>query len=388
MPWETRETMDLRCKFVLLAREREENFSEVCRDFGISRATGYKWLERYEEGGVTSLVDRSKRPQNCPFETPVESVLEIVRIRTLKPTWGAKKIHARMEKTFEGVIPSRVTIERILERSGLVERRKRRRASRNSIDASVIVPEKCNDVWTADFKGWWHTRDKNRVEPLTIRDEYSKFIIDIRAMATTQQKFVKDSFRDAFERYGLPRYIRSDNGTPFVSPHGLCGLTQLSVWWIKLGIHPNRIPPASPQKNGGHERMHRDIKAELQKHAGRDLRHQQQLFDIWKDEFNTERPHEALKMKTPSDVYKRSLRKYDPKEPPFEYPCTWEVRKVNGIAETNWKCRKIYLSKALIGEYVGVEELDEARVRFWFGDYPLCIVDSLQMRGQQRIYSR
>ena len=388
MPWETNETMDLRYKFILLAKERGANIAELSREFGINRKTGYKWLERYEEQGVDGLRDQSRRPLRSPFETPGEAVIEVVKVRTLKPTWGGKKIHAYLERHYNGEIPSRTTIERILERSGLVERRRRRRARRNSIDESVIVPEKCNDVWTTDFKGWWHTKDKNRVEPLTIRDEYSKFIIDIRGMATTQQKFVKECFREAFERYGLPRYIRSDNGTPFVSPHGLCGLTQLSVWWIKLGIHPNRIPPASPQKNGGHERMHRDMKAELQKYAGKDLPHQQQLFNIWREEFNTVRPHEALQQKTPSEIYKRSLRKYDPKEPDFEYPCGWEVRKVNGIAETNWKCRKIYLSKALIGEYVGIEELDDSKIRFWFGDYPLCIVDSLQMKGQQRIYSR
>ena len=385
MPWKTSETMDLRCKFVLLAKEEGSNFSELCRSFGISRRTGYKWLGRYETGGMSALSDQSRRPHNNPNATSVEVVIEIVRLRTLKPTWGAKKIKAYMHRNFECSVPSRVTIERILERSGLIQRRKRRRLSKTRVNEKIVIPEKPNDVWTVDFKGWWQTLDKNRVEPLTIRDEYSKFIIDIKGMPTTRQEPVRQAFKRAFECYGLPKYIRSDNGTPFVSPCGLGGLTKLSVWWLKQGVKPNRIKPGSPQENGGHERMHRDMKLELQKHAGRDLPHQQELFDIWREEFNTERPHEALEMKTPSDVYQRSHKKYDPQQPEFEYPCTWEVRKVAGNAETNYWNRKIYLSKALIGEHVGVEKINENRIKFWFGDYPLLTVDSHQI-GQRRIY--
>ena len=206
-------------------------------------------------------------------------------------------------------------------------------------------------------------------------------------MPTTQQKLVKEAFKEAFDRYGLPKHIRSDNGVPFVSPHGLSGLTQLSAWWVKLGVHPNRIKPASPQENGGHERMHRDMKLELQKHAGKDMFHQQELFDIWRKEFNEERPHEALGMKTPSDIYQRSGRKYDPSEPHFEYPCTFEIRKVNPNAEISWRDKKLYITKALIGEYLGIEKLADDKLKLFFCDFPLCTVESISHATDKRIYT-
>lgn len=385
MPWRESDAMDLRCRFVLLARERGSNVAELCREFDISRRTGYKWMCRYEEHGVSGLYDQSRRPLSCPHAISTELVLEIVRVKYLKPTWGAKKILPYLERRYPGTLPSRATIERVLERSGLVERRSKR-PRRIPADHHLVKPEKPNDVWTVDFKGWWHTKDKTRCEPLTIRDEFSRYLIALKALNTTRQDPVKDCFRECFDRYGLPNYIRCDNGSPFVSSTSLCGLTQLSVWWLKVGVAPNRTRPATPSDNGAHERMHRDIKAELQKHAAKDIKTQQEVFDIWKEEFNKERPHEALKGKTPSDIYSRSKRHYDASEPEYAYPRSFEERKITSTGEFNWLQRKIFLTKALAGEFVGVDSVDPNHVQLWFTNYKLCTVEINQMKDRKRIY--
>lgn len=247
MPWSETNAMKERCRFVIRALEPGANKSELSREFGISRPTGDKWIKRYLSEGLDGLNEQSRKPNRSPLATSSEVVCEIIRIRNNRQSWGGKKIRPLLLKQFEQEkVPTSRTIDRILDRCGLTQKRHRR--PRKAIpDASEIVqPQSCNDVWTVDFKGWWYTGDKTRCEPLTIRDEYSRFIIDIVALRYTHTEILKDCFRRCFEKYGLPSNIRSDNGTPFAVMTALCGLSQLSVWWLRLGIMPNRIPPGCP----------------------------------------------------------------------------------------------------------------------------------------------
>lgn len=369
MPWRKITLVNERYRFVILAEEENINISELCREFGISRETGYKWLHRYREDGVIGLKDLSRKPKQCSFEISNDIIFEIVRQRGLHSTWGGRKIAAFLKREHHNV-PSMRTIDRILERCELVTKRRRRRR-KNFSRVEVIQATACNQVWTVDFKGWWRTGIGIRVEPLTIRDEYSKFILDIGALTSKDTESVKARFQACFEKYGLPLYIRSDNGTPFAFSGGLCGLTKLSVWWMKLGITPNRMPPASPQCNPGHERMHLDMKNELEALPAKTPQSEQLRFDRWRKEYNYERPHQALHDKTPAQRYRASHRKYDCRLTEYNYPARFHLRKVNCIGKINWKNKLCYLSKALAGETIGLEIVSAKRMNIWFGEYLL-----------------
>jgi len=375
MSWKRVEPMEERCRFVLLACDPQANISELCREFGISRRIGYKWLGRFHQEGLHGLEDRSRRPLRCPRETAGEVVCEIVSIRQAHPRWGGVTIREILKRRNNcQVIPSSRTIERILSRCGMVETRKRGKRRKYSPE-KVVTPKGPNDVWTVDFKGWWFTKDGNRCLPLTVRDEYSRYILDLAALAKGNTKAVRERFERCFERYGLPKYIRSDNGSPFCAYLGLKGLSRLSVWWLNHGVFPNRIPPGSPQYNGGHERMHRDIKAELQRTPAKNLRLQQDVFDKWRKEFNVQRPHRALNMATPSECYDVSARKYCRTIVPYDYGDQMELRKVCCRGNIFWRGQRRFVSSALIKEKIGVEILEDRMLSLWFRDFHLGTTD-------------
>ena len=375
MTWKRVEPMEERCRFVLLAREPKANIAALCRAFDVCRKTGYKWLYRFEQEGLRGLEARSRRPLSCPRQISGEIVCEIVSIRQAHPRWGGVTIEEILRRRYDGEgIPRARTIDRVLNRCGLVKACKRG-CPRVYNSEEVIEPKEPNDVWTVDLKGWWRTQDGNRCVPLTIRDDYSKYILDIAALSNSDTKAVKGRFERCFERYGLPKYIRSDNGSPFCAYLGLRGLSCLSAWWIKQGIHPNRIPPGSPQYNGGHERMHRDIKAELQKNPAKNLQLQQEIFDSWRTEFNTVRPHRALKMATPSERYCVSKRKYSEQIIHYDYGDGIETRIVGSRGFIWWHGKAKFVSNALSKEQIGLEKRDGQMLSLWFRDFYLGTTD-------------
>lgn len=375
MPWRVERVETQRGRFVIKALEQGANISLLCREAGISRPTAYKWLARYERGGISGLNDLNRTPRRFRVPTRPEIVMEIVRVRTDHPSWGGKKIRAYLiRKKFKKVPVSR-TIDRILKRCGLVNPKVSRK--RNLLpEVQIVTPNRANQVWTIDFKGWWLTRDGTRCEPLTIRDEYSRYIIGIFALRRTTYEAVKACLKVCFERYGLPQYIRCDNGHPFISTQAIAGLTRLSVWWLKLGITPNRIAPGSPFMNGAHERMHKDMKRELQANPAQNLRQEQERFDHWRHEFNTLRSHEALRDAVPKEKYSRSSRKYNPTEPDYIYPVGFTVRKVTRNGEISWFGRFVGVSKALAQQHLGIEILDSKTARLWYRDFCLGVSDA------------
>ena len=277
--------MKLRKEFVLKALAQDVPFRELCREFGISRKTGYKWLERFHERGLEGLVDQSTRPQSSPGRTTSEIAVEIIRLRQAHGTWGPKKIRKLLSKRLplESELPSLRTISRVLSRVHLLRKKRRRRPADQGwmlqATRKHVVVEVPNDVWTVDFKGWWTTGDGRRCEPLTVRDAFSRYILALRILPRSDTERVRAVFEELFERHGLPKVIQSDNGAPFAAGRSLAGLTKLSAWWISLGIDIVRSRPGCPQDNGAHERMHADISVELQTQAAQSIRAQQRACD-------------------------------------------------------------------------------------------------------------
>jgi transposase InsO family protein len=372
MGWKESSVMHERCRFVLDAMARGANISELCGRYGVSRKTGYKWLERYQQEGPAGLYDRSRRPHNSSLVTSGEMVVAVIRLRLQWSTWGPKKIQVLLLRRFPpDKVPSQSTIGRILQDCGLTRTKGRGRPRRWHPGDGRGVAAAPNDLWTVDFKGWWHTRDGRRCEPLTIRDGYSRYVLALRGMTSTRSDGVRRIFEEVFEQYGLPKVIRSDNGGPFACTRALAGLTRLSAWWKALGIGLDRIEPGHPEQNGGHERMHRDIRQELQSIGGRDLKDQQERFDLWRMEFNTHRPHEALEMKTPTQLYRLSPRLYTGERPQVVYPAHFQVRPVRHNGDIRFAGGRRFVSEALAGWPVGLESLEQGRIRVWFAD--LCL---------------
>ena len=358
MPWKAVEPMNQRTEFVLRAL-RTENFRELCQEYGISAKTGYKWKERFLENGLNGMAELSRRPKSSPGGLEEAVVCEIIRLKQRHRYWGPRKIRKVYERLHHEV-PSESSFKRVLERAGLVEPRRlraRHQAGRVYSGRKASAP---NEVWTVDFKGWWYGADKRRCEPLSVRDEFSRYVLELRAVAEARTEMVRGCFERLFEEHGLPGAIRSDNGAPFASEQGVLGLSRLSAWWVVLGIDLERSRPGCPQDNGAHERLHLDVERELR---GQE---QQAGFDEWRRTFNHERPHQALGMKCPAQVYKPSERRYEGTPEDLEYR-GMESRKVAKWGSISWGSQFVFISGALAGWSVGLEPCNEGKHNVWFG---------------------
>ena len=384
MPWRECSVMEERVRFVARLLEGE-GMSDVCREFGISRKTGYKILNRYREAGLEALCDRSRRPVRYANQLAAQIERLIVEAKRDKPHWGARKIRELLVRRLAGEvrIPAKSTVHAVLDRHGLVSQaRKRRRA--NKAEGTVLSQAAApNDLWCADFKGEFKTGDGRYCYPLTVTDQASRMILACEALETTREVPVIETFLRLFKERGLPVAIRSDNGLPFASPNGLYNLSKLSVFWLRLGIAIERIRPGHPQQNGRHERMHRTLKQETARPPGMNALQQQDRFDRFVSEFNEERPHEALAMKTPAELYAPSSRTYQGL-PELEYPFHDRDILVTACGRICMHRKKINLSTVLAGQKLGIKEVDDGIWLVSFMQYDLGYID-LEQRTLQTI---
>jgi len=366
MPWKAHRPMELRREFVLAASAPNANVKQLCRDFGISRNNGYKWLRRFKAHGEMGLEDQSRRPQNTKG-IDGETVLRLLELRHRYPNWGAKKMQALLIASgYKGRPPSTKTIARIFDRAGEPRVRKPRRRLRLVVrehqDLEVHGP---NDVWTVDFKGWWRTRNGKRFEPLTVRDAFSRYVLCLRMLSSMAAKAAKPAFERLFEANGLPKVIRVDNGAPFACTSAPAGLSRLSAWWTSLGIRVSFSRPAHPQDNGSHERMHADMANEIESDPAGTPRAQQRIADLWRQQFNTVRPHEAIGMKTPADLYRSSSLRYRGVRLP-SYPPNQAVRRVSRLGCVRYAGRTVFVSESVGGFEVGVRKNRQGRLAVQF----------------------
>jgi putative transposase len=376
MPWRKTSVMEERYRFVIEAETYLGTFTELCRHYGISAKTGYKWLERHRIGGVESLKDESRAPRVQAKQLDRETERAIVRLRQQHPTWGPKKLRILLSN--EGRTAAQSTIGEILKRNGLsVPRRRRRRAT--PTEQPFAECDSANQVWCADFKGWFRTGDGSRCDPLTITDGYSRYFLRCHCVQDMTYRWARGVFEAAFREYGLPLAIRTDNGSPFAS-RGLEGLTRLSVWWLKLGIEPERIEPGKPEQNGRHERMHLTLKKETATPPAETIRGQQKRFDEFRKEYNQERPHEGLGMRTPASLYEASSRIYPARLIDPEYGREYVIRRVGGRGEFRWEGSKIYLCRALVGELIGIRAETDRIWKIYFGKEELATFDAHTQR--------
>jgi transposase InsO family protein len=345
--------------------------TELTAQYGISRKTGYKWLERYETGGAGDLQDRSRRPHHSPHATDADVVEALMAQRRRHPRWGAKKLLAvAARRQPDASWPSRSTVCTLLKQRGFVAARRRRARSPHGPAAPLAPITTVNQVWTTDFKGEFRTGDGVYCYPLTLRDGFSRFVLRCDAFLGRTTEATRRRFERAFRDYGLPERIRSDNGGPFASP-GLGGLSQLSVWWMRLGIIPERIAPGHPEQNGSHEQFHSVLKAETARPPAPNCTAQQQRFRRFCREYNEERPHEALTDQPPASCYAPSRRSLPTRLPPLEYPGHTEVRLVASNGCVSWSGAPQFVATALAGEYVAFEEVDDGLWTLHFATVPL-----------------
>ena len=382
MPWHATDPVKERTKFILEweARwQRDEgqvNVAELCRVFGISRQAGYGWIRRYEEAGhdLQAVARRSRRPHSSPTAVADDVQDVVVAARKLHPRWGPRKLRVWLVDRYPRVaLPSASAIGAILKRRGMVTPRRRRSSHAVAVTQPFAACDHPNAVWCVDFKGWFRTTDTERCYPLTLIDAYSRYLLRCEGMTEPNGREVEHVFDSAFREFGLPAAIRSDNGPPFAST-GAGGLTRLNVWWLRLGIRVERITPGKPQQNGRQERFHRTLKLEVPPAAS--LRLQQRTFDVFRREYNHERPHEALGQTPPASVYVRSSRHYPRplQRPPDALPYGDSCRAEND-GFIRWHRHRVFISVALGGEYLSLGPADDGRWQVCYGPILLGTLD-------------
>ena len=382
MPWQECSVTEERLRFVARLLDGE-GMSEVCREFGISRKTGYKIFNRYRDQGLDALTDRSRRPVRYANQLPDQVERLIVDLKRNKPHWGARKIRELLVRKLAGDVrlPAKSTVHAVLDRHGLVKRPRMRRNRANGTPLSAGANP--NDLWCTDFKGEFKLGNGRYCYPLTVSDHAARYLLLCEAFESTREAPVIEAFQRLFRERGLPVAIRSDNGLPFASPNGLYNLSRLSVWWLRLGIAIERIKPGHPQQNGRHERMHLTLKKEVTRPPGLNSLQQQAKFDAFVREFNAERPHEALAMRCPAELYTASPQPYDGL-PELQYP--WHDRDilVTACGRICLHRKKINISTVLAGQKLGIREVDDGIWLVTFMHYDLGYID-LEQRTLQTI---
>jgi putative transposase len=384
VPWKDIRPVDDRVRFIAAVKEDPRgNFAELCRRFGIHRSKGYKWLQRYREHGPAGLEDRKPIAQSCPHKTPDEVVDRVVAMRKEHPWDGPKKLRERLFELGgdELRVPAASTIGDILDRYGLI--RPRRARLRMPPHPSPLEPcSEPNDLWCVDFKGHFACRDGRRCHPLTITDAASRFLIKCEGLSEPKHQPTQHHFERAFREFGVPSRIRSDNGAPFAT-NSIGGLSRLSVWWIQLGIVPERIEPGQPQQNGRHERFHRTLKEQTTQPAAATLIEQQRVFDRFRADYNEHRPHEALAQTPPAAHYEPSLRPMPDRPRSPEYGADFDVRRVAPNGRFSWLSASLLLSRLLAAQPVGLRQIDEHEWELHYG--PLLIGHVLMRDGKPHV---
>lgn len=388
MPWSEITVMSQRLEFVRRVLQRRESIAELCAQFGVSEKTGYKWMARFRAEGAAGVVDRSHAPHHVHRMADAVAA-ELLALRGAHPTWGPRKLVAYARaRDAERAWPAPSSVGALLKRAGLILPR-RVRPARSTIrhwgQSGAVAP---NDVWTADFKGHFRLGSGPYCYPLTVADLYSRYLLGCTALCATDAILTRVVFERLFREYGLPRVLRTDNGVPFAAPVALGQLSTLAVWWIRLGIQPERIAPGKPQQNGRHERMHRTLKAETAKPPAHSWLAQQRRFDQFRQCFNAERPHEALGQQPPASWYAASPRPYPRRLPTVHYPAGVDVRHVTSVGQFVWRGHPYFLTSVLAGEYVGLEAESDTHWSVRFGPLNLAYLELATMQLTPAVFWR
>lgn len=366
MPWKDSIVVQ-RVRFVEAVREGQFSVSELCRQYGISRPTGYKWMRRYSNQGLAGLSDQSRAPHGCPHRMDGGYEAPILELKSRYGQWGPRKIRDYLVYNHpEKVWPASSTIGEFLKRKGLVVARRRRRKLKPALSRPPQTADEPNELWTVDYKGEFRTRDRRYCYPLTLADLASRYLLECKGMLRIGRGGAQASFTIAFREYGLPEGILSDGGPPFAN-HGLGRLSGLSVWLMRLGIQRYVTQPGHPEQNGCHERMHRTLKSETLCPPEANLELQQRRFDRFRAEYNEQRPHEALGGKPPAKLYRASDRAFPEKLPPLDYPGHFKTRRVAVNGSIRWNSHRVFLTRALAYQDVGLEQIDDGVFSIYFG---------------------